>query len=161
MKFTFCKTILAILLVSPRTSAALGDDEIVTTTIDGYGEQVVTTTGDAHVGAPSPPSIADINDSSIKVILDLPVISRGDGASRKLSKNSPKVLPPSQPCVDTPFFEDWAGRTCGYTDSSFFCIENVPDSKGAVPSEACCACGGGNHVKAYTFEGLPKKKKMR
>lgn len=70
MKFTAFKTIHALLL-SQTASAALGE---IITTIDGNGEQIVMTTDDgANDIARSPPSIADITDSSTAVIVDIPV----------------------------------------------------------------------------------------
>jgi len=70
MKFTAFKTILALLL-SPTASAALGE---IITTIDRNGEQIVMMTDDgANDIARSPPSIADITDSSTAVIVDIPV----------------------------------------------------------------------------------------
>ena len=87
MKF---KTIFAILL-SLTASAAHG--EVITTFDSSYGEQVAMTTGDAHDGAHSSPSIADINDSSTTVIVDSPTVFQGEGESRNLrSKPTADVL---------------------------------------------------------------------
>eukprot|EP00979_Chaetoceros_neogracilis_P001974 scaffold352_cov203-Chaetoceros_neogracile.AAC.13 len=75
----------------------------------------------------------------------------------KSSKASPKISPTT--CADAAFFEDVTGRTCSFEDVSRLCEVHIPNRKGVVQSEACCICGGGKHVEAYTYKDLKSSKK--
>eukprot|EP00979_Chaetoceros_neogracilis_P004206 scaffold744_cov170-Chaetoceros_neogracile.AAC.6 len=89
-----------------------------------------------------------------------------DGQARRLKKSpkatkSPKAYPTMLPttCKDAAFFEDVTGRTCSFKDVSLLCEESIPNIEGVVSSEACCICGGGKHVEAYTYKDLKSSKK--
>jgi len=85
--------------------------------------------------------------------------SQGKGASKgtKSSKASPTMSPTT--CKDAAFFEDVTGRTCSFKDVSLLCEERIPNRRGVVSSKACCICGGGKHVEAYTYKDLKSSKK--
>eukprot|EP00979_Chaetoceros_neogracilis_P011509 scaffold2883_cov171-Chaetoceros_neogracile.AAC.2 len=84
--------------------------------------------------------------------------SEGKGAkATKSNKASPTMLPTT--CADAAFFEDVTGRTCSFEDVSRLCEVHIPNRKGVVQSEACCICGGGKHVEAYTYKDLKSSKK--
>jgi hypothetical protein len=38
-------------------------------------------------------------------------------------------------------------------------LRRQQSKQGVVPSEACCICGGGKHVEAYTYEDLKVARK--